>query len=165
VKPLPLRFVPPKAKSGVVQKLSEEVLIYDPVSHGAHCLTNTVAAIWGLCDGKNNVGDITSRLDNDFHLVVDAKIVLMVLEQLSSAGLLTGQIEPELAQLSRRQAVRWIGEIAALTLPFVVSVIVPTPSEAASCLPNGAPCSRNSDCCSNLCILGRCLLGARKKVP
>jgi hypothetical protein len=33
-----------------------------------------------------------------------------------------------------------------------MSISAPTPAVAASCLPNGAPCSTSAQCCSNRCV-------------
>jgi hypothetical protein len=162
MRPSSLRFVRPKARSGVVQKLGDEVLVYDPLTHTAHCLTETAAAIWKLCDGHSGVQEVIVQLESQCHLTLKEDVVLMVLQQLGNAGLLLKPFELELDRVSPRQALHRIGRAAALTLPFVVSVAVPTPSEAVSCLPGGATCTHNSDCCSHLCVLGRCVLGSRR---
>jgi hypothetical protein len=44
-------------------------------------------------------------------------------------------------------------------LPLVTSIVAPTAAQTASCLHNLQPCNANSQCCSNLCVANRCVLG------
>ena len=35
----------------VVERLADEVLVYDLSAHRAHCLSPAAARVWALCDG------------------------------------------------------------------------------------------------------------------
>ena len=47
-----------KAEGLIVQELPDEVLVYDTARDEAHCLNETVAAVWKHCDGKTTVAEI-----------------------------------------------------------------------------------------------------------
>ena len=55
-----------KARSeGIITKEVEgEVLIYDRARDRAHCLNESAAAIWKLCDGRRSVGEIAASFRN-----------------------------------------------------------------------------------------------------
>ena len=54
----------PKARrDGIITKeVDGELLVYDIAKDKAHCLNETAAAVWQLCDGQTNVGQISERL-------------------------------------------------------------------------------------------------------
>lgn len=54
----------PKARSeGIISKeVGGELLVYDCVRDLAHCLNETAAAVWNLCDGRTSVREISERL-------------------------------------------------------------------------------------------------------
>jgi len=140
------------------REFDHELLIYDLQSDAGHCLNSTAAAAWKLCDGNNSPSQIARTLSRQFSAQVDESVVLLALDQLADAHLL---VEPAVStkRLSRRVALRRIGIAAAIALPLVTSIVAPTPAQAASCLHNLSPCSANAQCCSNLCVANRCVLG------
>ena len=54
----------PKARSeGIISKeVGSELLVYDCARDLAHCLNETAAAVWNLCDGRTSVLEISERL-------------------------------------------------------------------------------------------------------
>jgi hypothetical protein len=140
------------------REFGDEVLVYDLQRNVGHCLNSTAAAAWKLCDGGNSPPQIARTLSRQFSAQVDESVVLLALDQLADAHLL---VEPAVStkRLSRRVALRRIGIAAAIALPLVTSIVAPTPAQAASCLHNLSPCSANAQCCSNLCVANRCVLG------
>jgi predicted secreted protein len=87
----------------------------------------------------------------------------LALQQLADAGLL--ESEPQLsassAGLTRRDVTRRIGLAAAILLPAVVSIVAPTPAEAAAtCVSDcngqlpGTPCSSFGPPCTETCSIG-----------
>jgi hypothetical protein len=54
----------PKVRSeGIISKeVGGELLVYDCVRDRAHCLNETAAAVWNLCDGRSSVLEISERL-------------------------------------------------------------------------------------------------------
>lgn len=160
----PLRFaLVPKRKNVLVLQLSDEFLVYDKETSKAHCLNNTAAEVWKLCDGETTVAEIVRTMESRSSLV-DEKIVWLSLAKFARAGLLQNGIgfAHTAWPLSRREAVRRVGAAAAaLALPVVTSILVPTPAEAASCFHAGHSCASNAQCCSGICtpVLQICVGG------
>lgn len=155
-------FLPKVRRQGIItREVDGELLIYDRTCDKAHCLNETAAAIWKLCNGENNVREIARRLqqaertrqkveDSEYGqpsqvtgLPPDERVIWLALEQLRRSQLLE---EPKddvnektfwtlalsgIAHMSRREAVRLIGLGAAIALPVVISMTAPTPAEAA----------------------------------
>ncbi len=58
---------PEARKDGlVIQDLPEEILVYDLNTNKAHCLNQTAAYVWQVCDGNNSVTDITKLFAKQF---------------------------------------------------------------------------------------------------
>ena len=147
-----------RAEGVVVRELDGEVLVYDLDTHRAVCLNASAAAVWRLCDGRRTPSDIRRALGKTG--AVPEEFVWLALEQLARDGLLDARLpaRPEaLAGLSRREMMRRVGLAAAVALPVVVSIVAPTPADAASCLPSGAPCQDTAQCCQgSVCSGGQC---------
>jgi hypothetical protein len=86
----------------------------------------------------------------------DEGAVWLALHQLTKARLLMEAIPfpPDMrAAKSRREIGARLGLGAAV---FVTSIVAPMPAQAQSCLPKGAPCELDSQCCSSKCPNGFC---------
>ncbi len=155
MKPRPTEYVPPKRKDAIVAQVDHEFLVLDTKTNKAHCLNQTAHRVWALCDGETSVAEMVRVLSEESGTQVYAKIVWMALGQLRKARLLHKEPSfpdnPRLA--SRREAVRKIGVAAALALPVVTSMLIPTAAQAVSCLHSGDHCTLNSQCCSGVCDL------------
>lgn len=152
------RAVPDARKEGlVIQELADEVLVYDLQRHKAHCLNHTAAWIWKHCDGRATVVEMARVLQAESKAPVNEGIIWLALEQLERDHLLSGRIPRPSAtpRLSRRELVRQLGLVAAITLPLVTSIVAPTASQAASCFPAGAACTKSTECCSGNCFGGK----------
>ncbi len=141
----------PQRKDTFARELSGEFLIYEQSSNRAHCLNPAAAEVWKLCDGSRNVGQIRCALQKQAPLPVEESIVWMALRQLERAGLLLNALPASAGKkaLSRRAWARKMGVAAALALPLVSSIVVPTPAEAVSCAPFGHSCA-SKPCCAGL---------------
>ncbi len=149
----------------LVRDLGEEQVVYDLESHRGHCLNRTAALVWHACDGQSTVAGIAAQVGRDLGVPQDAGLVRYALRILRHARLL----DPASAERpcpTRREVVRRIGQAALL--PVVISLIAPTPSEAATCetgcptcncsgQPNGTTCWNGVDCTSYVCCNGSCL--------
>ena len=124
----------------VVRDLPEETLVYDRLSHAAHCLNRTAADVFRAADGTRSVEEIAAGLDAGAAGADERdRAVRLALEELGRAGLLEAAADDG---PSRREMLRRVGIGAAFLLPAVVSVLVPTPAEAlTTCV---------SDCTGNL---------------
>ncbi len=147
----------------VVEKLPDEVLVYDLKTDKAHCLNQTAALIWESCDGKKTVSDIAASLQHELKLPVSRQMVTLGLEELSSFGLLNEEATtPPKVRLSRRRLIQNLGLSAALALPLIVSISAPAAAQAGSttdtCTANpradGCPCMIDSDCDGGNCDTG-----------
>jgi coenzyme PQQ synthesis protein D (PqqD) len=146
--------VPRARREGLlVQELPDELLVYDLVSHKAHCLNRTAALVWNRCDGKTSVGQLVRLLEKETDASVDHAVVWMAFDQLSKARLLQGRARtwPGASTISRRELIRRVGTAAAIALPIVSSIVVPGAIQAATCLPTGASCTSSAQCCSGVC--------------
>ena len=140
------RILPAARKEGlVVKELPEEVLVYDLERHKAHCLNQSAAKIWGLCDGRTTLPEITRKLNDELGVTVDEEVVLFALEELGRARLLEERIvqEGESSAMSRREVIKRLGQAAAVAVPLVTSLLAPTAQASASCA-----CTNDTDCIS-----------------
>lgn len=142
----------------VVKEVCNEVLVYDTESDRAHCLNETAAQVWKLCDGRRDARAIAQAMQEEQNVTVDEKVVLFALTQLGRDGLLEQQlVTPNVFPgMSRRQMMRTLGIATAVALPLVTSIVAPTAVQAASCRPSGASCNGSGQCCSGLCSSGTC---------
>ena len=134
----------PRARTDrlVVRDLPGEIVVYDLGSHRAHCLNRTAAFVFRHADGRRTIADLAVALAEDAGAAADETVVHLTLDRLAAAGLLaSGQVQEPSgplspAQASRREAIRRVGLGAAVLLPIVTSLLVPTPAEAApTCIP------------------------------
>jgi hypothetical protein len=148
-------WTPTPVNKLVVRPVNDELLIYDTTSNKAHCLNQSMSSVWNLCDGNNNVQDILNRLRKT-NRMMNTDSVGLALKDLVGRGLLQDNM-PEKAEwkrMSRRVVIRRIGSTAAaIGIPVIASIMVPTAAEAASCFTLGHICSTNSQCCSGHCGL------------
>jgi hypothetical protein len=150
-----MRQVAPRAREEglVIQELPDELLVYDLNRHKAHCLNQTAAFIWKRCDGKTTVAEIAARLRKEFNAPGDEEVVWLALDQLNQSHLLRERVtrRSDAKRVSRRDVLRKAGLAAAVGLPLVTSILAPTAQAQVSCLPRGAACTLNSQCCSGNC--------------
>jgi hypothetical protein len=143
----------------VIQELPDEVLVYDLDRDRAHCLNTTAAFVWQRCNGKSTTAQIAQTLGRQFDCAVDEKVVWLALDQLGRNHLLDRQPArpPALMGMDRRAMVRALGLAAVVAIPVVKSIVAPTPSQAATCIPLGGGCSVSAQCCKGLnCISSKC---------
>jgi len=152
--------IQPKARQEVIVSNpgSGETVLYDAKTNKAHCLNATAAFVWQQCDGTRTVRDIARQFAAEQQTAVDERVVWLALKQLDQARLLEDRIAvDQLADVSRRSALRHLGLAAAVALPVVASLLVPEAVKAGSCKPSGAPCKTSSECCSGFMRSGTCI--------
>jgi len=133
----------------VVHEIDGEVVVYDLARHRAHRLNRAAALVWRACNGRRTVDEIASHVRRALD-GADRELVWAALGKLDRAHLLD---EPIARRVSRRRALR-----ALLVAPVVVSLLAPSPAQAASCVRSGNPCgTQHEECCSMMCIGGRCV--------
>lgn len=162
----------PQIRTGnlVVQKLNQELLIYDLIENKAFCLNKTSALVWQLCDGDKSVSEISRLVGKKLRAPADENIVWLALDQLKRENLLeAGAPLSPFEGLNRREVIRKVGLASMVTLPLVMSVIAPTAAfaQSQSCInPNGLPpgsqtsaTSVNAASCCNI-LASTCCAGS-----
>lgn len=154
---------PVARREGVlVRELPGEMLVYEQGEHRAHCLNRTAAAVFANADGTRTVAELARLVAPGADVAESEGVVEEALARLADAGLLEPTGAP--GGWSRREWVRRAGLGAALLLPAVASIVVPTPAEAAAtcastCVgkSDGTPCSCfGADPCTATCISNSC---------
>jgi hypothetical protein len=148
----------------LTRDLKDELLVYARDEHRAHCLNRTAATVFRNADGTRSVADLARLLAPQADPAASEAIVGETLDRLAEAGLLQG--EPA-AGWSRREVIHRVGIGAAVLLPAIVSILAPTPAEAAatcvsSCVgqPDGTPCScYGANPCTATCVSESCTDG------
>jgi Coenzyme PQQ synthesis protein D (PqqD) len=128
----------PRARTSdlIVEEVVDEVLVYDLRSNEAHCLNTTAAAIWRACDGNTPIASLAEQINAVTGAPRDQDVVWHGLEQLHQHDLLEGTYAPPPGLISRRELIATL-KTAALLLPLITSIIVPTAAMAGSCGPQG----------------------------
>lgn len=127
----------------IVQKLGDEAIVYDRVSHRAHSLNRTAALVFDKLDGKTDLAGIGRQVGKALGPVPKDEIVAAAVNELASADLLRPG-----SSLPRRTVLRGL---AAGLLPVVATIAVPSAAAAGSCLTYGDPCIPFY---ANLCCAG-----------
>jgi hypothetical protein len=133
---------PQTRRSGLLlRELADELLVYDQERHQAHCLNRTAALVFRHADGSRTLDELALLLGQG----AGRELVVQTLAQLDEAGLLDAP-----AGIDRRDVVRRMGIAAAILLPAVISIVAPTPAEAAAtCVTScsGQPNNTTCDVC------------------
>ncbi len=143
----------------VVQDLPpDEILVYDKEAQTGLCLNRAAALVWRRCDGVTTVGELTRQLQGE--LGIDSAeaaedAVWLAIDRLSRAHLLVEPLTPPVieAGLSRRECVKKLAIVSALSIPVLASLKAPTVS--AACTPQGGACTQDNQCCTGLICCGR----------
>jgi hypothetical protein len=102
-------------------------MVYDQDADTAHVLSDDVARVWQLCDGRTDVQRIAVDLS------LDASVVASALNELERCGLLTATTTTalEAAAMSRRAAMKKVAKVgaAAASAPLIYSLVI-APSAA-----------------------------------
>lgn len=155
-----MNYLPQRRTDDLLEReVAGELVVYDPTSHQAHCLSPVAARIWQLADGGTPRRRAIDALARETSSRDAAEALLdRTLDDLATAGLLAdtpGTARDRLDQLDRRRFL-----VGAAAASLVTSILVPTAAMAQSgSLPNGAACGTSSDCASNCCRQGRCKPG------
>jgi hypothetical protein len=145
----------------VRRDLGDETLIYDLDTDRAHSLNPTAAGVWKRCDGASTPAEIACLVSADLGTTVDEQTVWYALHELARKDLLAETGLPVgVSPITRRQLVRRAGLVAAaVAIPAVTSIVVPTAAQAASCVHAGGSCVISAQCCSNNCTGSVCVGG------
>lgn len=118
-------------KDLVVRELPDEIIVYDRTTYEAHCLNDTAATVWRLCDGTHSMKEIAHTLRQNTAGLIDEDVVWAAVQQFEKSGLLQNKV-PARSTVSRRDLLKRIGIGAVMALPVVTSLAVPPRAAAAS---------------------------------
>jgi Coenzyme PQQ synthesis protein D (PqqD) len=121
----------------LTEEVDGELLVYDGEREVACRLNPSAALVWRSSDGERTVPDLVAVLSEELGDVADEDMVMVALDTLAEHGLIEDGHEPREAsasRLSRRRFLRRVGVVgaAAISMPVVHSIVVPTPAAAAS---------------------------------
>jgi Coenzyme PQQ synthesis protein D (PqqD) len=121
----------------LAEEVDGELLVYDGEREVACRLNGTAALVWRSSDGERTVADLVAVLSEELGEVADEDMVMVALDTLAEHGLIEAGHEARevnASRLSRRRFLRRVGVVgaAAISLPVVHSIVVPTPAAAAS---------------------------------
>jgi hypothetical protein len=144
----------PRARTNllVTRDLGDDLLVYDLERHKAYCLNRVAMQVFRHCDGETTIPDMALRIGDALGLPVDEQAVRLGLVRLEKAHLLDGPVGVTV-HTSRREMLRTLGRAAAVVVPLVTALTVPTSAEAANtgCIPlNGLCESGPNPCCPGL---------------
>ncbi len=151
-----MESVGPRARTTrlVTRDLGDELLVYDLERHKAYCLNRVAMEVFRHCDGETTIPDMARRIGNALGLPVDERAVRLGLVRLEKAHLLDSPVALIL-HTSRREMLRTLGRAAAVVVPLVTAITVPTSAQAQAtgvCPTLGQPCKDTPDCGNpNLC--------------
>ena len=141
----------PRARTNrlVTRDLGDELVVYDLESHKAYCLNQVATQVFRHCDGETTIPDMARRIGGALGLPVDEHAVRLGLVRLEKAHLLDGPVGLPLHS-SRREMLRTLGRAAAVVVPLVTAITVPTSAQAAAtnCIPKDGLCTTTSQCCT-----------------
>jgi hypothetical protein len=147
-----MESVGPRARTTrlVTRDLGDELLVYDLERHKAYCLNQVAMQVFRHCDGETTIPDMALRIGNALGLPVDERAIRLGLVRLEKAHLLDSPVT-QILHTSRREMLRTLGRAAAVVVPLVTAITVPTSAQAVSlCLPFGSPCTGPGQCCPGL---------------
>jgi hypothetical protein len=138
----------------VQSEMDGEVLVYDTRTGACSCLSESAASLFERCDGTRTIDRLAGELD------LAPEAVRFGLLDLDRNGLLAAPVpgSDRVGALTRRDFAKRFGVAAAVALPIVTGVVVPTAAGATShfiiCNPasqmnnaqSGCPCMFNADC-------------------
>jgi hypothetical protein len=121
----------------VTEEIDGELLVFDELEQVAFRLNASAAFVWRHCDGERSIADLVALLSAELGDFVDEDMVLVALDNLADHGLIESGYEQRgsnAARLSRRRFLRRVGVTgaAAMSMPVVYSILVPTPAMAVS---------------------------------
>lgn len=144
-------FPKKRADKLVVEELPDETLVYDLVSHKAHCLNELASVIWKHCDGETSPRDLGRIASQALGTPISVTVVTAALAHLEYANLLKADLgtHRSVRRISRRELARNLA--AAGIAATVVTVTSPHAAQAATglqCCIDSGPCPPGQNCVS-----------------
>jgi coenzyme PQQ synthesis protein D (PqqD) len=121
----------------ITEEVDGELLVYDAQTDVACRLNASAALVWQNSDGRRTIDELVGVVAEELGELADEDLVMVALDHLAEHGLIESGYdarEARAARLSRRRFIRRVGVVgaAAMSVPVVHSMVVPTPAAAAS---------------------------------
>lgn len=121
----------------LTEEVDGELLVYDEQHEVACRLNRPAALVWENSDGTRTVADLIAVLAAELGDLADEDMVLMALDDLAEHDLIESGYERREITATRLSRRRFIGRVgiagaAAMAVPVVHSMVVPTPASAIS---------------------------------
>ncbi len=110
-------------------------MVLDPVDLKVHHLNASAAMVFERCDGHKSLVELVSTVPPTVPETEARRYLEATLELLAEANLLEPEVNTAYSGLGRRSFLKGMAKFAAL--PVVASVLIPTPSQASTCVPQG----------------------------
>ena len=116
-----------------VEKLTDEVMVYDVARHKAHCLSPAAASVWRHCDGQKTAADLSLQLRKE-GIEADEEMVWMILDRLGKLELLQERMAlPQGAIVSsRRELMKKVAVAGGMLFLLTATIAAPTAARARS---------------------------------
>ena len=152
--------IKPRARTDklLVRRFDGDLMVYDRDLDRANCLNGLAADVWERCDGQSTVATIAQKIAEAKGKPVDEGAVWLAVDQLSRSRLLEDKVKAPsfiFGNGGRRRLMQAL-KAAAAAVPAVMSIVVPSIAQGASCVGDGGLCADNSQCCGGNCAGGVC---------
>jgi len=126
--------IKPRARSErlVTRTVGDELLVYDLDRHKAYCLNRVATQVFRHSDGQSTITEMVARIRSAVGMPIDDQAIRLGLMRLDAAHLLVDGSVDRTHRTSRREVLRTLGKTAAVVVPVVTALTVPTPAQAAS---------------------------------
>ena len=137
----------PKTEDIVVQRLGNEVFVYDLITNKVYSLNETSALVYLSCDGKRSLEEVVNEVNKQAKHKVNVDYVLYAIHQLQSSNLISEfkTVKTGFEGLTRREAVRKVGFATLAVLPIISIIVAPTAVMAQSQCVAGDPGAPGKD--------------------
>lgn len=126
---------PQKIETVHVEKLDNELCLYDWQRMEVHNLNPTAATVWQLCDGQTSPQQMAEKLQAELDTPHAEELVWLTLQRLEKAHLLQNKVALPAGLhrevITRRELLKGLGVAAAL-LPVISSIVAPGLVESQS---------------------------------
>ncbi|MDQ3571818.1 MAG: hypothetical protein M3383_03025 [Actinomycetota bacterium] len=116
-----------RSKDLIVERLDDEVLVYDKARDRGHCLSPEAALVWDRCDGRTPRDGLSAQLGLDAETIDRALFELDSCDLLEAGSTSGGSTRRELSVKLVKT-----GAAAAIAAPMIMSVTAPTPAQAVT---------------------------------
>ena len=134
-----------------IEKVGDEIVVYDEARKMAHNLNPTSSFLWAHCDGQTSVPAMAMLLNKELGVPADEDFVWHTLARLSRAHLLDVEVARTTLPtgITRRGLIKRlaIAGLSCALLPAIGSVVL-KPQVAMA---QGAACQGSGGNCSGIC--------------